>query len=78
MVDKPYCYVVRIYRRGYARLEGLVEDARTGNAQAFANVEQLWTLLRRPITRKRRVGGGLHAPHRKGVRREPEGDGGTQ
>ena len=49
---RPYHYVVRIYRRGYASLEGLVEDTCTGAERRFSTAEQLWSLLHRPIPRK--------------------------
>jgi len=42
-------YVVRIYRRAGARsriLIGTIEVAGTGRKMAFANVEELWEILR--------------------------------
>jgi len=51
-MGQPHNYVVRIYRRGFASLEGLIEDSRTGNEQPFSSIEQLWALLRGPIRRK--------------------------
>jgi hypothetical protein len=42
----PVSYVVRIYRRGFRSLGGVVEDTRSGRAHAFRNVEELLALLR--------------------------------
>lgn len=53
-MGQPRNYVVRIYRRGFENLEGLVEDTRTGAEQPFSSIEQLWALLRGPIPRKAR------------------------
>lgn len=53
-MGQPHNYVVRVYRRGFESLEGLVEDTRTGAEQPFSSIEQLWTLLRGPISRKSR------------------------
>lgn len=51
-MGQPHNYVVRVYRRGFESLEGLVEDTRTGAERPFSSIEQLWTLLRGPISRK--------------------------
>lgn len=53
-MGQPRNYVVRVYRRGFESLEGLVEDTRTGAEQPFSSIEQLWALLRGPIPRKSR------------------------
>lgn len=38
-------YVIRIYRRGFSTLEGLVEDSRTGEQRSFSKMEELWSIL---------------------------------
>lgn len=62
-MGQPHNYVVRVYRRGFESLEGLVEDTRTGAERPFSSIEQLWTLLRGPISRK------LRSDPRKGPKR---------
>ena len=42
-------YIVRIYRQGFDRLWGTVEDAETGFKRSFSNAEEMWTLLHGPI-----------------------------
>ena len=44
----PRSYIVRVYRQGARSLNGVVEDARTGDQRPFSNVQELWALLRRP------------------------------
>jgi len=46
---QPRSYVVRIYRRGFQALSGIVEDAHTGGKRAFRDVSELSELLRGPI-----------------------------
>ncbi len=43
---QPKSYVVRIYRQGARSLNGVVEDARTGEQRPFSSMQELWTLLR--------------------------------
>lgn len=50
---QPHHYVVRIYRRGFSTLEGLVEDVRSGTEHAFSTMEELWRLLREPVRRRK-------------------------
>jgi hypothetical protein len=45
---QPRSYIIRIYRQGARSLNGVVEDARTGEQRPFSSVQDLWTLLRRP------------------------------
>ena len=46
---EPRSYIVRVYRQGARNLIGIVEDTRTGGQRNFCNVQELWTLLRRPL-----------------------------
>ncbi len=43
---QPRSYIVRVYRQGARSLNGVVEDARTGEQRSFATMQELWTLLR--------------------------------
>ena len=45
---QPRSYIVRVYRQGARSLNGVVEDARTGEQRPFSNMQELWVLLRRP------------------------------
>ena len=45
---QPRSYIVRVYRQGARSLNGVVEDARTGEQRPFSNMQELWALLRRP------------------------------
>lgn len=47
----PRSYIVRIYRRGFRTLSGVVEDTRTNTQQSFSNVEELLATLRAPNSR---------------------------
>jgi hypothetical protein len=47
-VRQPRSYIVRVYRQGARSLNGVVEDARTGEQRTFATMQELWALLRRP------------------------------
>jgi len=47
-VRQPRSYIVRVYRQGARSLNGVVEDARTGEQRPFSSMQELWTLLRRP------------------------------
>jgi hypothetical protein len=47
-VRQPRSYIVRVYRQGARSLNGVVEDARTGEQRPFSNMQELWVLLRRP------------------------------
>lgn len=38
-------YVIRIYRRGFSTLEGLIEDSGTGERKSFSKMEELWSIL---------------------------------
>lgn len=68
---QPHHYVVRIYRRGFSTLEGLVEDVRSGTEHAFSTMEELWRLLREPARRSRsgNAASGESRPVPKGARR---------
>jgi hypothetical protein len=46
---QPRSYIVRIYRQGARNLTGVVQDAQTGEQRPFSNIQELWTLLRRPL-----------------------------
>jgi hypothetical protein len=48
---EPRSYIVRIYRRGYRSLSGIVEDTLTSSKQPFRNTEELMVLLRAPIAK---------------------------
>ena len=45
---QPRSYIVRVYRQGARNLNGVVEDARTGEQRPFSSMQELWALLRRP------------------------------
>lgn len=47
-MGEPRSYVVRIYRRGYRSLSGVVEDTRTSGQRSFRNADELITALRCP------------------------------
>jgi len=47
-VRQPRSYIVRVYRQGARSLNGVVEDARTGEQRPFSSMQELWVLLRRP------------------------------
>ena len=47
-VRQPRSYIVRVYRQGARSLNGVVEDARSGEQRPFSNMQELWMLLRRP------------------------------
>jgi hypothetical protein len=42
-------YIVRIYRQGFDKLWGTVEDPKTGSRHPFSNAAEVWELLRQPI-----------------------------
>jgi hypothetical protein len=47
-MDRPEYFVVRLYRRtpdDPQRIEGMVEVVASGTHVAFANVQELWTIL---------------------------------
>lgn len=44
---QPRSYIVCVYRQGARSLNGVVEDARTGEQRPFSSVQELWLLLRR-------------------------------
>lgn len=48
---QPRSYIVRIYRQGARNLTGVVQDARTGEQRPFSTMQELWSLLRRPLPR---------------------------
>lgn len=50
-VRQPRSYIVRVYRQGARSLNGVVEDARSGEQRPFSNMQELWVLLRRPFPR---------------------------
>jgi hypothetical protein len=47
---RPRTYVLRVYRWGPKRLAGLLENAESGDRQAFSTIAQLWELLRIPAS----------------------------
>jgi hypothetical protein len=47
-VRQPRSFIVRVYRQGARSLNGVVEDARTGEQRPFSSIQDLWMLLRRP------------------------------
>lgn len=51
---QPRSYIVRIYRQGARSLTGVVEDARTGQQRSFSSMQDLWTLLRKTLSRPTR------------------------
>ncbi|AVP97177.1 hypothetical protein C7S18_08210 [Ahniella affigens] len=40
-----YSFVVRIYRRNQDHIAGVVEDVKTGRAQPFHSITDLWGLV---------------------------------
>ena len=56
-------YVVRIYRQTGSRIAGLAENVRTGEAKAFASVQELSTFL---LTVPRRSARRPSSPDRGG------------
>ena len=53
----PDSYIVRIYRKGFRTLCGVVEDTQSGAVRAFRSAEELVVLLRRRNTVVRRTRG---------------------
>jgi hypothetical protein len=53
---EPRSYIVRIYRRGYQSLSGVVEDTHTSGQRAFHSIQELSALLRTPIASNRPSG----------------------
>ncbi len=47
----PRSYIVRIYRRGFRTLSGVIEDTRTNTQQPFRDIEELLAVLRAPDSR---------------------------
>jgi hypothetical protein len=45
-MGQPRSYVVRIYRQGFRKVSGVVEDTKTGNQTPFSTIEELWVALR--------------------------------
>jgi hypothetical protein len=45
-VRGPASYIVRIYRRGFRSLTGVVEDPKSGEQAPFKSMEELWAVLR--------------------------------
>jgi hypothetical protein len=45
---EPRSYIVRIYRRGFRSLSGVVEDTRTNTQHPFRDTEELIAVLRAP------------------------------
>ena len=48
---QPRSYVVRVYRRGFRTLGGIVEDTVTGAQRPFRDADELIALLTRPLRR---------------------------
>jgi hypothetical protein len=48
-MSQPRSYIVRVYRQGARNLAGVVEDAWTGGQRSFSSMQELWSLLRRPL-----------------------------
>jgi hypothetical protein len=44
-VHSPTTFVVRVYRHGFSRMSGIVEDVRKGTKIPFATAEELWFAL---------------------------------
>jgi hypothetical protein len=42
---QPRSYIVRVYRRGFVQLSGLVEDVAAGTEHTFKTAEELHALL---------------------------------
>lgn len=55
----PDSYIVRIYRKGFRTLSGVVEDTRNGGVRGFRSADELLALLRMrfPAARQGRVRG---------------------
>jgi hypothetical protein len=46
-MGQPRSYVVRIYRQGFRKVSGVVEDTKTGNQTPFSTIDELWAALRK-------------------------------
>jgi hypothetical protein len=57
-VRQPKTYIVRIYRQGARSLNGVVEDARSGEQRAFSSMPELWALLRHSSSGRARLSAG--------------------
>lgn len=53
----PDSYVVRIYRKGFRTLSGIVEDTRSGGMRAFRSADELVAQLRTRFPAARRIPG---------------------
>jgi hypothetical protein len=53
----PDSYIVRIYRKGFRTLSGVVEDTHSGGTRAFRSADELMTLLRTRFPPARRTRG---------------------
>lgn len=42
----PESYIVRIYRRGFRSMAGVLEHPATGRQRPFMGIQELWDLLR--------------------------------
>ncbi|MBI3530353.1 MAG: hypothetical protein HY067_20600 [Betaproteobacteria bacterium] len=47
----PRSYIVRIYRRGFRTLSGVIEDTRTNTQQPFGDIDELIAVMRTPDSR---------------------------
>ena len=52
----PRSYIVRIYRRGFRTLSGVIEDTRTNAQQPFRDTDELIAMLRASDSRAPRPG----------------------
>jgi hypothetical protein len=42
----PESYIVRVYRRGFRSMAGVLEHPATGRQRPFMGIQELWDLLR--------------------------------
>ncbi len=48
---EPRSFIVRIYRRGFRTLSGVIEDTSTNTQQPFRDIDELIAMLREPDSR---------------------------
>jgi hypothetical protein len=61
-VRSPRSFIVRIYRRGFGSLSGIVEDSSSGEQRSFKSMAELWAVF---LARSRRPSCASSAPVRQ-------------
>ncbi len=58
----PRSFIVRIYRRGFGSLSGIVEDSSSGEQRSFNSMAELWALFVAKLRRRARPSATTASP----------------